>query len=499
MDSLRYLKGLVSNAPIQQIAISPSEPLLNFLERDPQILVYHNHEHDQLYQKLFKMDNINQYKALVLDGADGQCLHVVGIIAMWLYRYNLGEKIPKLILIGESDFKLPEYATFVRYPYQERSHDVHIITDTVNSWHTIISESVKNLSDKGLIVLVVPREKDFIEFSRICSNLLPSDVKILTWPSKPSSNSKELIIVQGEIDSREWYPNVEIIIDLGLESNMVLSSMGGEEEVVVISDQHRINRRELWLGYSRPGVHYRLFEPSSIPKQNKLPVERRRLYSLINHLRNLTPNYHELIPLIPNNRIKSTEKVLDHFNIDNFFIENLNYSPFAIKLIQNQWKKENNNSSRIISAILISCIIENPEKLIIRENIKRYYQPKYVSPLLNHFKMAKKYFISGEMPDFCNQRHFQELKMCMEGTIKLLGIDNIDYSQLEIDHELKDDLIEIFNQKIMKYVEGKTYEDKNNRKWLVDTTMSSLPDHPNIITAVGWKIVRGKSIVYLWI
>jgi hypothetical protein len=504
MDQLRYLKGLVGNSPLQQIAISPSQNLLKIVEKDPQFLIYGTHEHGKLYHKLIELTDLSTYKAIIIDGADGQCLHIIGSIAMWIYRYNLGEKLPKLILIGEDDFKLPDYATFVRYPYDERSYDIQIITDIINSWQSIVKDAIPNLTKTGLAILVVPREKDFADFKRICSNIVPKDVNIITWPSKPSSKNKNLLIVHGEIDARDWYSNVEMIFDLGLESNMKLSSMGGEEEVIVISDSYRINRRELWLGYDRPGIHYRLFNQSEIPKRNKLPAERRRLYGLVNHLRNLTPDYHLLVPLIPHSRLKSTEKVLDQLKIDNFYIENLDYSPLAIKLIEEQWKKitDHNDSKQInrtLSAILIACIIDNPEKLLIRDNIRKYYKPDNVSPLINHFKIAKDYLQSGKTPDYCNQEHFQNLTQCMKHTAKIFEIEESNYQKLKMDEELLEDLTHIYSHKNMTFDTGYTYKDKSNKKWLVDMSMSSLLDPPKNITAIAWEIHKQNSIVYLWI
>lgn len=495
MNTIGYLRGLINESPLQQIDISPSYQLLELLKKNKKNAIYGVHNHHLLYEKLLTTKPLNN-DMLIIDGADGQCLHVIGSLAIWMERYQSGEKLPKLILIGNSDFKLPDYATFL-HQYHTRMYDRQIIIDTVNNWTDVLSKSFDELQkEDSVVILVVPREEDFENYIQKVDIFLPEEIEITIWPTIPPDNGKkQLFIVHGEIDSLLWINKVEVVVDLGLEANKYITSMGNEEEVICYSDRNRIDRREEWLGYDRFGKYFCMYELENMPKQNPLPANRRSIYWLVSQLSQVLNNYRDHVKLITNERLDSAEKVLSYFNFDAFLIENIYYPPLAIKLIQTRLER----SKPLSSAILVSCLIGSPLNTISWSKIPQQTFSDS-SPLQNYFDLIKNFLISGDSPSYINQKILNYLTDCYNKTHQILSLDPPDPNELFLDDDMLDDIRGTFSHKHLHRDISVQYRDRHNNSWIVDRSLTSMPELPRDINAISWIITSGPdTIAYLWI
>lgn len=305
MNQFETLKGLIGKSIIQQVGISPSKPLIDFLSKNPKNFIFTVHNHHKFAKLLSLNKPITLYNSLVLEGADGQCLSIIEGIARWLYRHENGEKMPRLIIIGFKDFKLPDWANFVHQPVI-RAYNRNVITNTENNWLEILKTEIIDLHRNGTIILVVPTEDDIKFYYREKSEFahsspilsaIPADypIEIVIWPNHPSDDKRSLFIVPGETDSKLWVNNVEIIIDMGIESHKILSPTGGEVDRIILSDRDRINSRLLWLGYNREGKHIRLFEEKDVPTKNPTSAEIGSIFRLMSRMKNMTPKYKKYI------------------------------------------------------------------------------------------------------------------------------------------------------------------------------------------------------------
>lgn len=563
MNQLDILKGLIGKSIIQQVGISPSKPLTDFLSKNlkNKIFTVHNH-HD--FAKLLSLNKpITQYNSLVLEGADGQCISIIEGIARWLYRHENGEKMPRLIIIGFKDFKLPNWANFVHQPVI-RAYNRKIITNTEDYWLDILKNVIIDLNKGGTIILVVPTEDDIkfyynekSEFARASPILsaIPADypMEIVIWPNHPSDDKRSIFIVPGETDSKLWVNNVEVIIDMGIESHKILSPTGGEVDRIILSDRERINSRLLWLGYNREGKHIRLFEEKDVPVKNPGCAEIGSIFKLMNRMKNMTPEYKKYINLISEKRMNTAVSVLEGMKLETGFVENLNYSPQAIKIIQNTIK----NKNKILGAVFLGCLIEFKDSIILWPNSSNMiegdqYEKKLInfeysieniikrSPLETYFSLMNDFFIISGFPkgnpqtlsanvdfeadfsekheiwlkehSYINRNMFIIFLKCIKSSMTFLrgygAILNYDYINLEnglLDENLIYEIQYNYKHRLLKHKFGQTYVDNKEREWIVDLRGSYYKNMkesvPETVYALSWKLNKfqaNQMIVHLW-
>jgi hypothetical protein len=542
MNQLTTLKGLIGKNIVQQIGISPSKPFIELLSVNPNNIIFDVHNHHKFRELMADDRSMERNKNLVLDGADEQNLDIIEGLARWFFRHENGEKMPKLTIIGFKDFKFPEWVDFLHLPIN-RIFNREIVIDLKHEWHEILSEEIVHLDKGGTIILVVPSENDFSDYYSLSGHSpvissIPADyeLEIVLWPDHPSDKKESLFIVPGKTDSKLWVKNVEVIIDLGIESQSVVSPVGGQIDQYVFSDKSRIKNRLLWLGQDREGKHVRLFERNNITGKNLMPTERSRIFKLVNRMKNMTPDFKKYLPLIPETRVDMALNILNKMDIESVFIEKLNYSLESIKIIQNRIK----NKKPILGAIFLACLIDFQGKFILWPTTSEMregddYERKIInfedsisadfkeSNLETYFDIISDFYYSSKKTstneDFSrghekwlvehphiNRNVFIGFLKCVNKLTSFFndrGAIMMNYRSEDdfLDNDLIYEIYHNYKNRLLRHKIGSTYVDKKDREWLVDLRGSKNDNPPKHVYPLSWKINRFKKdqmIAHLW-
>lgn len=478
MESLSELNGLITSAPIQQVSISPAEPLLNWLKRKSRIYVCGVHDHHSLIEYLEAKEWKHDY--IVINGADGKCLHVIQAIGLWLFLYDHHSDLPRLVIIGNLDFSLPSYANFSIYE-QRRKYNTTIRYETGENWYTILKREEELLQKDSILLVIVPTERDAQEYN---SRIKTSSA----WPSPVPKRG--IYVLPGEMDSKMWIGNVQTIIDFGLEVQKRLGAIGDEENIIVHCDQERIQSRFEWLGYDRDGLHIRLFNPEDIPKiNNPLPAERRSIYHLVSYFRNLTPKYESYLPLVPKKRLQNALRLLDRLDIPLSLLD-LPLPPLGIKLIENRLR----NTLPISGAVFIACMMSRVDKIVSDYTLIVPLR----TPLHTYFSLCKSYYESLDRLEWVRERPYVNGNILNEiVTLHEECMERLSPSEEEdtpvFSRSLKASVRNTFQD--LRHKEGSVYE--RGKEWLVDFRASTRRQ-PQWLTALAWIKFDPQPILYLW-
>mgnify|MGYP003385765473 CR=1 FL=1 len=286
--------------------------------------------------------NVSFCDILMVDEAHSSTLNIETIMALWKYLYNIGVRVPKLLLasatLNVNMTQFPNLQTHLidivsypitieymkdEYPHLKKINSNELYEDLVNrdflkskegdTWLVFCSGSnevdktcnlLKNKKDPHLVILPAYAEMNSEERDKIFS--------------KTPKNMRKIVVSTNVAETSVTIDNLSGVFDTLAEKITKTSDSGGIKLELVPISKSSANQRKGRTGRTRSGFCFRMCSENyynNLKEQRDSEIDRIPLYNLIIKILNLGLNPITLFPNIQESKVNDSLILLNRLKM----------------------------------------------------------------------------------------------------------------------------------------------------------------------------------------